>query len=100
MDQLLLNLKLMGWFDHDLSKLVQYVRKVSRACRIPIPVNYPLSGADAFRTATGVHAAAIIKAKKRANSASWTLTDEEILDVVSAWRTRRPKSRRRPRPSR
>ncbi len=65
MDQLLLNLKLMGWFDHDLSKLVPYVRKVSQACGIPIPVNYPLSGADAFRTATGVHAAAIIKAQKR-----------------------------------
>jgi isopropylmalate/homocitrate/citramalate synthase len=65
MDQLLLNLKLMGWFDHDLSKLVPYVQKVSQACRIPIPVNYPLSGSDAFRTATGVHAAAIIKAQKR-----------------------------------
>ncbi|HYV46981.1 MAG TPA: LeuA family protein [Myxococcaceae bacterium] len=65
MDQLLLNLKLMGWFDHDLSKLVPYVQKVSQACRIPVPVNYPLSGSDAFRTATGVHAAAIIKAQKR-----------------------------------
>jgi 2-isopropylmalate synthase len=67
MDQLLLNLKLMGWFDHDLGKLVPYVQKVSQACRIPIPVNYPLSGSDAFRTATGVHAAAIIKAQKRGN---------------------------------
>ncbi|HLL51909.1 MAG TPA: LeuA family protein [Myxococcaceae bacterium] len=65
MDQLLLNLKLMGWFDHDLSRLVPYVSKVSQACRIPIPLNYPLSGSDAFRTATGVHAAAIIKAKRR-----------------------------------
>ncbi|HVE83332.1 MAG TPA: LeuA family protein [Myxococcales bacterium] len=68
MDQLLLNLKLMGWFDHDLGQLVPYVQKVSRACRIPIPVNYPLSGADAFRTATGVHAAAIIKAQKRGDT--------------------------------
>jgi 2-isopropylmalate synthase len=67
MDLLVLNLSLMGWFHHDLSRLVHYVRKVSRACRIPIPVNYPLSGADAFRTATGVHAAAIIKAQKRGN---------------------------------
>jgi len=68
MDQLLLNLRLMGWYDHDLGKLVPYVQKVSQACRIPIPVNYPLSGSDAFRTATGVHAAAIIKAQKRGDA--------------------------------
>jgi 2-isopropylmalate synthase len=65
MDLLLLNLKLMGWYEHELSSLVPYVNKVAEACRFPVPVNYPLSGADAFRTATGVHAAAIIKAKKR-----------------------------------
>ena len=65
MDQLLLNLKLLGWFDHDLSKLVEYVQLVSKATAVDIPVNYPLTGADAFRTATGVHAAAIIKAKNR-----------------------------------
>lgn len=67
MDLLLLNLKLMKWIDQDLSGLVGYVRKVSEACQFPIPRNYPLSGADAFRTATGVHAAAIIKAKTRGN---------------------------------
>ncbi|MFZ5470669.1 MAG: LeuA family protein [Myxococcota bacterium] len=65
MDLLLLNLKLMGWIDQDLSALVPYVKKVSEATQVAIPVNYPLSGADAFRTATGVHAAAIIKAKKK-----------------------------------
>ncbi|HTE45874.1 MAG TPA: hypothetical protein VK636_11560, partial [Gemmatimonadaceae bacterium] len=65
MDLLLLNLKLMGWIRHDLTKLVSYVRKASEACQFPIPVNYPLCGEDAFRTTTGVHAAAIIKAKKR-----------------------------------
>ncbi len=65
LDLVLLNLKLMNWIDYDLSKLVPYVRKVSAACKFPIPVNYPLSGQDAFRTATGVHAAAIIKAKKK-----------------------------------
>lgn len=65
MDQLLLNLKLLGWHDHDVTSLVKYVEKVSAATKVPIPVNYPLSGADAFRTATGVHAAAIIKAKQR-----------------------------------
>lgn len=65
MDQLLLNLKLMGWIDYDLHKLVEYVQKVSRSTKVSVPVNYPLSGYDAFRTATGVHAAAIIKAKNK-----------------------------------
>jgi 2-isopropylmalate synthase len=65
MDLLLLNLKLMGWIDGDLRNLVPYVRKISEACKFPIPRNYPLSGGDAFRTATGVHAAAIVKAKAR-----------------------------------
>src|SRR2546430_11142091 len=41
-----------------------------QTCALPIsghqlPVNYPLAGADAFRTATGVHAAAIIKAQRK-----------------------------------
>ncbi len=65
MDQLLLNLKLMGWIEQDLTHLVEYVQTVSRATKVAIPVNYPLSGHDAFRTATGVHAAAIIKAKQK-----------------------------------
>jgi len=65
MDLLLLNLKLMGWIHNDLSRLVEYVRKASEACKFPIPVNYPLCGEDAFRTTTGVHGSAIIKAKKR-----------------------------------
>ncbi len=65
MDLLLLNLKLLGWIQHDLSDLVRYVEKVSSSTKVAIPVNYPLSGADAFRTATGVHAAAIIKAKDK-----------------------------------
>jgi 2-isopropylmalate synthase len=68
MDLLLLNLKLMGWFPHDLRRLVDYVKKVSEATEVAIPVNYPLSGADAFRTATGVHAAAIIKADTKGDA--------------------------------
>jgi 2-isopropylmalate synthase len=63
MDLTLLNLKLMGWIDYDLSNLIRYVQKVSAACKFPIPRNYPLSGVDAFRTATGVHASAIAKAE-------------------------------------
>ncbi len=65
LDQMLVNLKLMDiapWDQQDLSKLKQYCQAVSRATGVPIPANYPVVGEDAFRTATGVHAAAIIKA--------------------------------------
>jgi 2-isopropylmalate synthase len=65
MDLLLVNLKLMGLIDRDLSRLKEYCETVSRATRTPIPANYPVVGRDAFRTATGVHAAAIIKAYKK-----------------------------------
>jgi 2-isopropylmalate synthase len=63
MELLLLNLKLLGQLDHqDLRNLGEYCETIARACRWTIPINYPLVGRDAFRTATGVHAAAIIKA--------------------------------------
>lgn len=62
MDQLLVNLYLMGYIDRDLSNLARYCETVSEATGIPIPVTYPVIGRDAFRTATGVHAAAVIKA--------------------------------------
>jgi 2-isopropylmalate synthase len=68
MDQMLVNLKLMGippWNDQDLTKLKEYCQAVSRATGVPIPANYPVVGEDAFRTATGVHAAAVIKAYKK-----------------------------------
>jgi len=65
MDLLLINLKLMGVIDNDLRKLPEYCRKVSEYCRVPIPRNYPAVGSDAFETATGVHAAAVIKALKK-----------------------------------
>ncbi len=64
MDQLLVNLKLYGVIDNDLCALPEYTEMVSKMVKIPIPVNYPVIGRDAFRTATGVHAAAIIKAKQ------------------------------------
>jgi 2-isopropylmalate synthase len=64
-DLLMVNLKLMGWIDNDLSRLGEYVKYVSEAVEIPLPDNYPVFGRDAFRTGTGVHAAAIIKAKKK-----------------------------------
>ena len=68
MDQMLVNLKLMGippWDNQDLTKLKDYCRAVSEATDVPIPKNYPVLGDDAFRTATGVHAAAVIKAFKK-----------------------------------
>jgi isopropylmalate/homocitrate/citramalate synthase len=68
MDQMLVNLKLMEiapWAEQDLTKLKQYCQAVSRATGVPIPANYPVVGEDAFRTATGVHAAAIIKAFRK-----------------------------------
>jgi isopropylmalate/homocitrate/citramalate synthase len=67
-DQMLVNLKLMDiapWDRQDLTKLKQYCQAVSRATGVPIPANYPVVGDDAFRTATGVHAAAIIKAYRK-----------------------------------
>jgi len=68
MDQMLVNLKLMGvepWASQDLTPLKTYCEKVAKAVDLPIPKNYPVVGSDAFRTATGVHAAAIIKAFKK-----------------------------------
>jgi 2-isopropylmalate synthase len=65
MDQLLVNLQLMGWIDHDLTALTDYCRRTSEGTGVPIPVNYPVVGDDAFRTGTGVHAAAVIKAFRK-----------------------------------
>jgi isopropylmalate/homocitrate/citramalate synthase len=65
MDLLLVNLKLSGLIDNDLSKLGEYCRLASEAVGIPIPPNYPVFGKDAFETATGVHAAAVIKAFRK-----------------------------------
>jgi 2-isopropylmalate synthase len=74
MDQLLVNLKLMGWIDNDLSLLGKYCQTASSACDWPIPQNYPVFGRDAFRTGTGVHAAAVIKSYKKG--------DRELADLV------------------
>ena len=74
MDQLLVNLKLMGWIQNDLSRLGEYCRAASQACGWDIPYNYPVFGRDAFRTATGVHAAAVIKSYRKG--------DRELADLV------------------
>ncbi len=68
MDQLLVNLRLMNYIDTDLTLLRRYVDTASEATGVPVPLNYPVFGEDAFRTATGVHAAAIIKAKRKGDA--------------------------------
>jgi 2-isopropylmalate synthase len=74
MDQLLVNLKLLNRWDHPLQGLAHYVDLVSQSVEMPISKNYPVFGEDAFRTATGVHAAAIIKAIKLGRS--------DLADVI------------------
>ena len=69
MDMLLVNLVLLGYIERDLSSLVPYCETVSQATGVPIPANYPVVGRDAFRTATGVHAAAVIKAFRKRDAA-------------------------------
>jgi len=68
MDLLMVNLVLMGWIERDLTHLNDLVRTVSDATGEPIPDNYPVFGRDAFRTATGVHAAAVVKAFHKGDS--------------------------------
>src|SRR5712692_7796460 len=65
MELMLVNLRLMGVIQQDLSRLKEYCEKVAKATHTTIPPNYPVIGRDAFRTATGVHAAAIIKAFRK-----------------------------------
>jgi 2-isopropylmalate synthase len=68
MELLLMNLRLLGQIDQDLTKLLEYCETVARAVKWQVAWNYPLVGRDAFRTATGVHAAAIIKAMAKGDA--------------------------------
>ncbi len=74
MELLLVNLVLMGYLERDLSALCEYCEVVSAATDVAIPPNYPVVGRDAFRTATGVHAAAVIKAFRK--------NDISLVDAV------------------
>jgi isopropylmalate/homocitrate/citramalate synthase len=76
LDLLLVNLVMMGYRDNDLSGLPAYCETVARACDVRIAPNYPVIGADAFRTATGVHAAAVVKAFRKG--------DQALMDAVYA----------------
>jgi 2-isopropylmalate synthase len=64
-DTLLVNMQLLGWIDRDLHRLREYCQLVADTTGVPLPDNYPVVGKDAFRTGTGVHASAIIKARAR-----------------------------------
>jgi isopropylmalate/homocitrate/citramalate synthase len=74
MDLLMVNLVLMGYLDRNLTRLAEYCEAVANACGVTVPANYPVIGRDAFRTATGVHAAAVVKAFRKG--------DEELVDRV------------------
>lgn len=82
MEVLLVNLRLLGYIDNDLTRLASYCQLVSDACGVPIPHNHPVVGRDAFRTSTGVHAAAVIKAMKKDNE--W-LIDHVYSSVPAQW---------------
>jgi 2-isopropylmalate synthase len=68
MDLLLVNLKLLGLIDVDLTMLPEYCELVAQACQVPLVHSYPVFGSDAFRTGTGVHAAAIVKAEAKGDT--------------------------------
>lgn len=81
-DLFLVNLKLLGVETADLAKLAELVTLASEACQVPIPPSYPVFGKDAFRTGTGVHAAAVVKALKRGDD--W-LADRIYSGVPAGW---------------
>lgn len=74
MEQLLVNARLLGWARHDVSRLMEYVEEASAMLAVDIPPWAPMVGRDAFRTSTGVHAAAILKAREKG--------DEHLADLV------------------
>ena len=73
LELLALNLVLAGTFRGNPRKLVAYAAHAARVLGWEIPPNYPLLGENAFRTATGVHAAAILKAEGK---------DQALADIV------------------
>ncbi len=86
LDLMLVNLRLLGLIDQDLADLAELVDIASSACDWPVPVNYPVFGKDAFRTGTGVHAAAVIKAIKKNDN---DLADQVYSGVPASWFGRR-----------
>lgn len=82
LDLVIVNLKLMGLWDKDVTALTEYVEWVSRWAGVSIPWNYPVFGRDAYRTGTGIHAAAILKALKMGDL---DLVDRVYAAVPASW---------------
>lgn len=82
LDLMLVNLKLHGVETRDLTRLGELVELVGKSCQVDIPVSYPVFGIDAFRTGTGVHAAAVIKAESKGET--W-LADRIYSGVPASW---------------
>ena len=82
MEQLLVNARLLGWIDKDLRGLANYVHHGARILQVDIPPRQPVVGRDAYRTSTGVHAAAILKATAKGEAA---LADLVYSAVPAAW---------------
>ncbi|NJD20007.1 MAG: 2-isopropylmalate synthase [Gemmatimonadetes bacterium] len=80
MELILVNLALHGVHTPDLTLLPAYCQVVAQAYRIPLPHASPVVGWDAFRTATGVHAAAISKAERKGDD--WVA--ERVYSAVPA----------------
>jgi len=86
LDQLVVNLSLMGVWQGNLVDLPALAERVADLCGMRIPANYPVLGRDAFRTGTGVHAAAIVKALRNGDVA---MADAVYSGVPAAWVGRR-----------
>jgi 2-isopropylmalate synthase len=85
-EEILVNLELLGIGHRDLRRLPEYVAEVAGALGVTIPPSQPIVGRDAFRTATGVHAAAVVKAQRRGDT--W-LADRVYSGVPASWLGRR-----------
>lgn len=86
LEQLLVNAAMMGWAEPNLAVLPGYLQTVAKAMDVGVPAWAPIAGADAFKTATGVHAAALLKARRRGNR---QLLDLVYSAVPAAWLGRR-----------
>ena len=82
MELLLVNCKMFGWIDNKLYSLKEYSKTVSEATGVKIPPAVPIIGNDAFRTQTGIHASALVKAKRLGDT--W-LEDRVYSAVPAEW---------------
>jgi 2-isopropylmalate synthase len=85
-EQILVNLQLLGLADRDLTGLPALVDTVAAALGVEIPASTAIVGRDAFRTATGVHAAALVKALQLGRP---ELVDRIYSGVPAGWLGRR-----------